>query len=90
MAGKRLTPLPLRQILNNCGLAKILDLNRKVVVPGRDLIEAIDDYVEKLTGDRRTLHAQHHWIRRHRKMPNSAMRYPCGESLDSHQLARKR
>jgi hypothetical protein len=28
----------------------------------RELIDAIDDYVEKLTGDRRTLHAQNHSI----------------------------
>jgi hypothetical protein len=31
-------------------------------VPGRPLIDAIDDYVEKLTGDRRSLHAQNHSI----------------------------
>jgi hypothetical protein len=29
---------------------------------GRQLIDAIDDYVEKLTGDRRSLHAQNHGI----------------------------
>jgi hypothetical protein len=28
----------------------------------RDLIDAIDDYVGKLTGDRRALHAQNHSI----------------------------
>jgi hypothetical protein len=43
-------------------LRKYLIFDRKVTVPGRDLIDAIDDYVEKLTGDRRTLHAQHHRI----------------------------
>lgn len=31
-------------------------------VPATDLISAIDDYVEKLTGDRRTLHGQNHNI----------------------------
>jgi CRISPR/Cas system CSM-associated protein Csm2 small subunit len=30
--------------------------------PAEELIKAIDDYVEKLTGDRRTLHAQNHSI----------------------------
>jgi hypothetical protein len=43
-------------------LRKYLISYRKVTVPGRDLIDAIDDYVEKLTGDRRALHAQHHSI----------------------------
>lgn len=43
-------------------LRKYLIFGRKVTVPSRELIEAIDDYVEKLTGDRRTLHAQHHSI----------------------------
>jgi hypothetical protein len=43
-------------------LRKYLIFGRKVTVPGRDLIDAIDDYVEKLSGDRRTLHAQHHSI----------------------------
>jgi hypothetical protein len=28
----------------------------------RDLIDAIDDHAEKLTGDRRALHAPHHSI----------------------------
>jgi hypothetical protein len=41
---------------------KYLILDRKVAIPGRDLIEAIDDYAEKLTGDRSVLHAQHHSI----------------------------
>ena len=31
-------------------------------VPAHDLITAIDDYVEKLTGDRTMLHAPHHSI----------------------------
>jgi hypothetical protein len=31
-------------------------------VPARALIDAIDDYAEKLTGDRCTLHAQNHTI----------------------------
>jgi hypothetical protein len=43
-------------------LRKYLIFDRKVAVPGRDLIDAIDDYAEKLTGDRRALHAQHHSI----------------------------
>lgn len=43
-------------------LRKYLIFDRKVAVPGRDLIDAIDDYVEKLTGDRRALHAQHQSI----------------------------
>jgi hypothetical protein len=34
----------------------------RTAVPGRPLIDAIDDYVEKLTGDRRSLHAQNHSI----------------------------
>jgi hypothetical protein len=43
-------------------LRKYLIFDRKVAIPGRDLIDAIDDYAEKLTGDRRALHAQHHSI----------------------------
>jgi hypothetical protein len=43
-------------------LRKYLIFSRKVPIPGRELIDAIDDYVEKLTGDRRALHAQHHSI----------------------------
>jgi hypothetical protein len=35
---------------------------RKVLIPYSDLTKAIDDYVEKLTGDRRTLHSQNHSI----------------------------
>jgi hypothetical protein len=31
-------------------------------VPHHDLTKAIDDYVERLTGDRRTLHGQNHSI----------------------------
>ena len=38
-------------------LRRYLIFRRKVAVPGRELIDAIDDYLEKLTGDRRTLHA---------------------------------
>jgi uncharacterized membrane protein len=30
--------------------------------PARELLDAIDDYVEKLTGDRRTLHGHNHSI----------------------------
>jgi hypothetical protein len=43
-------------------LRKYLIFSRKVTVPGRDLIDAIDDYVERLTGDRCTLHSQGHSI----------------------------
>jgi hypothetical protein len=39
-------------------LRKYLIFSRKVAIPGRELIDAIDDYAEKLTGDRRTLHAR--------------------------------
>lgn len=39
-------------------LRTYLIFHRRVTVPADALIEAIDDYVEKLTGDRRTLHAQ--------------------------------
>jgi hypothetical protein len=39
-----------------------LIFRRKIGVPHQDLINAIDDYVELLTGDRRTLHAPHHSI----------------------------
>jgi hypothetical protein len=34
----------------------------KVRIPYQDLTRAIDDYVEKLTGDRTALHAPHHSI----------------------------
>jgi len=39
-------------------LRRYLILGRRVAVPGRELIDAIDDYAEKLTGDRTTLHAK--------------------------------
>jgi hypothetical protein len=39
-----------------------LIFHTKAHVPARELIEAIDDYVGKLTGDRRTLHGQNHSI----------------------------
>jgi hypothetical protein len=39
-----------------------LIFHTKARVPARELIDAIDDYVEKLTGDRRTLHGQNHSI----------------------------
>jgi hypothetical protein len=39
-------------------LRRYLVSDRKVTVPGRDLIDAIDDYAEKLTGDRTALHAK--------------------------------
>jgi hypothetical protein len=37
-------------------LRKYLIVSRKVAVPGYELIDAIDGYVEKLTGDRCALH----------------------------------
>jgi hypothetical protein len=39
-----------------------LVFGKKAGVPHHDLTKAIDDYVEKLTGDRRTLHAPNHSI----------------------------
>jgi hypothetical protein len=39
-----------------------LIFDKKAGVPHDDLTKAIDDYVEKLTGDRRALHAPHHSI----------------------------
>ena len=42
-------------------LRRYLIFGRKVLLP-YDLTRAIDDYVEKLTGDRTTLHAPHHSI----------------------------
>jgi hypothetical protein len=43
-------------------LRKYLIFDKKAGVPAHDLISAIDDYAEKLTGDRRALHAQGHSI----------------------------
>ena len=43
-------------------LRKYLLFNRKAGISAESLIEAIDDYVENLTGDRRALHAQHQSI----------------------------
>jgi hypothetical protein len=43
-------------------LRKYLLFDKKVGVSAESLIEAIDDYVENLTGDRRALHAQNHSI----------------------------
>jgi hypothetical protein len=43
-------------------LRRYLIFHTKARVPARELIDAIDDYVEKLTGDRRTLHGQNHGI----------------------------
>jgi hypothetical protein len=39
-----------------------LIFDKKAGVPHQDLTKAIDDYVERLTGDRRTLHAPNHSI----------------------------
>jgi sRNA-binding protein len=43
-------------------LRKYLIFDKKAGIPAQDLISAIDDYAEKLTGDRRALHAQGHSI----------------------------
>jgi hypothetical protein len=43
-------------------LRRYLIFDTKAREPARELIDAIDDYVEKLTGDRRTLHSQNHSI----------------------------
>jgi hypothetical protein len=43
-------------------LRRYLIFDTKAREPARELIDAIDDYVEKLTGDRRTLHDQNHSI----------------------------
>ena len=43
-------------------LRKYLIFGRKAGAPAKDLIDALDDYAEKLTGDRRALHAQHQSI----------------------------
>ena len=43
-------------------LRKYLIFDRKAGISADSLIKAIDDYAEKLTGDRRALHAQHHSI----------------------------
>jgi hypothetical protein len=43
-------------------LRKYLIFDRKAGVSADGLIKAIDDYAEKLTGDRRALHAQHQSI----------------------------
>ena len=43
-------------------LRRYLIFDTKAREPARELIDAIDDYVGKLTGDRRTLHGQNHSI----------------------------
>jgi hypothetical protein len=43
-------------------LRKYLIFDKKAGVPAQDLISAIDDYAEKLTGDRCALHVQGHSI----------------------------
>jgi hypothetical protein len=43
-------------------LRHYLIFDAKAPVPKGDLIDAIDDHAEKLTGDRRTLHAKAHSI----------------------------
>jgi len=43
-------------------LRRYLIFDTKAREPARELIDAIDNYVEKLTGDRRTLHAQNRSI----------------------------
>jgi hypothetical protein len=43
-------------------LRRYLIFDTKAREPARELINAIDNYVGKLTGDRRTLHGQNHSI----------------------------
>ena len=43
-------------------LRRYLIFHTKAREPARELLDAIDDYVEKLTGDRRMLHDQNHGI----------------------------
>jgi hypothetical protein len=43
-------------------LRRYLTFDTKARLPARELLDAIDDYVEKLTGDRHTLHDQNHGI----------------------------
>jgi len=43
-------------------LRHYLIFKKKAGVPHYDLTKAIDDYVERLTRDRRTLHGQNHSI----------------------------
>ena len=43
-------------------LRKYLIFSKKAGAPAQDLIDAIDDYAGKLTGDRRALHTQGHSI----------------------------
>jgi hypothetical protein len=43
-------------------LRKYLIFEWKAGVSADSLLDAIDDYAEQLTGDRRALHAQHHSI----------------------------
>ncbi|SHM40683.1 hypothetical protein [Bradyrhizobium lablabi] len=43
-------------------LRKYLIFKAKVRIPHDDLLNAMDDYVERLTGNRRALHAQHQSI----------------------------
>jgi hypothetical protein len=43
-------------------LRRYLIFHTKAREPARELIDAIDDYVEKLAGDRRTRHDQNHSI----------------------------
>lgn len=43
-------------------LRHYLIFDRKAGVPADELISAIDDYAEKLTGDRRALHSQNQSI----------------------------
>jgi hypothetical protein len=43
-------------------LRKYRIFGKKAGTPAQELIDAIDDYVERLTGDRRALHTQGHSI----------------------------
>jgi hypothetical protein len=51
-------------------LREYLIFHAKAKVPTRDPIDAIDDHAEKLTGDRRALHAPNHSIGQKGTDPN--------------------
>ena len=59
---KHYESMTIRLLGHLAALRKYLIFDRKAGVSADSLIKAIDDYAEKLTGDRRALHAQHHSI----------------------------
>ena len=50
------------RLVQLAALRKYLLFDKKAGISADSLIEAIDDYVENLTGDKRGLHAQHRSI----------------------------